>query len=246
MSNLDHLGENSVFSSAEVNVVDDERRMIDKVFAIVDKDNSGSIDAEELQSMFQLFGVETHYLNSAVSRVLQNTDKDNDQSISPEEFQKLLSQRFEKGDSIDEMKDLFNRVSERKDDLGVDQLHKVAQMLGESMSRSDINQMMKDFKKMYTKWTEHNVEDCADLLKRVKPEMYARPDREMTTHDIISMEFPDHSLAQEIMSEASKMSGKKSRNSVKSNASSLSIVSSGETKASLNISEFVWIMESEL
>lgn len=46
----------------------EERRLIDKVFSIVDKDNSGQVDIEELKGMFRLFNVEASFLESAISR----------------------------------------------------------------------------------------------------------------------------------------------------------------------------------
>jgi len=141
---------NDIFTRGEINVVDEERQLIDKVFGIVDKDNSGDIEPEELEAMFSLFGVEKQYLRSAVNRIMQNTDRDASEGISPEEFYNLLSQKFEKGDSREEMRDLFDRINEKKNvKISVDELYKVAQMLGENMEKSDINEMIKVFKRMY-------------------------------------------------------------------------------------------------
>ena len=49
-------------------MLQEERRLIDKVFSIVDKDNSGQVDIEELKGMFRLFNVEASFLESAISR----------------------------------------------------------------------------------------------------------------------------------------------------------------------------------
>jgi len=103
-------GIEKIFGSDKTDVLDEERRMIEKVFSIVDKDHSGSIDAPELEEMFKLFGVETSFLTAAIGRVMANTDQDHDGQISPEEFYKLLSMKFNKGDSQTEMEDVFDRM----------------------------------------------------------------------------------------------------------------------------------------
>merc|ERR1712194_494885 len=97
--------------SGTSNILDEEKRLIEKVFSIVDKDNSGTIDAKELEDMFKLFGVETHFLNAAIERVMANvSDKGSAGQISPEEFYNLLSAKFSQGDSVKEMEDVFDRM----------------------------------------------------------------------------------------------------------------------------------------
>lgn len=103
-------GTEKIFGSEKTDVLSEERRMIEKVFSIVDKDHSGSIDAHELEEMFKLFGIETSFLTAAISRVMENSDQDHDGQISPEEFYKLLSMKFTKGDSEKEMADVFERM----------------------------------------------------------------------------------------------------------------------------------------
>lgn len=158
-----------IFRPDQSNVLDQERRLIDKVFSIVDKDNSGAIDAKELEEMFSLFGVETHFLTAAIDRVLANADKDRDGMISPAEFYKLLSQKFNKGDSVKEMEDVFDRMGAKpaatrpgfperqrkgkvdKDvkEIGIKEMYEVAQMLGESqMTKMEIKDMIQCFKRL--------------------------------------------------------------------------------------------------
>merc|ERR1711920_860626 len=125
-------------------ILDEERRLIDKVFSIVDKDNSGSVDVEELKEMFKLFGVDSSFLTSAITRIMSNVDKDFDGMISPQEFYQLLSQKFEKGDPRSEIQSVFNRMDKNKDGvLDVEELHEVAQMLGENASKDEIKDMIK-------------------------------------------------------------------------------------------------------
>jgi len=177
-------GAENIFGADKTNILDEERRLIDKVFSIVDKDNSGSIDAKELEEMFQLFGVETHFLKAAIERVMANVDQDKDGQISPGEFHKLLSQKFMKGDSEKEMEDVFDRMGGKpaaasnnpnSQDftkvIGIDELHKVALMLGEtSMAKVEVKDMIRCFKRLAAKAAlVPVVQSPDDAKKRAKP-----------------------------------------------------------------------------
>jgi Ca2+-binding EF-hand superfamily protein len=136
--------------SGTSNILDEEKRLIEKVFSIVDKDNSGSIDHAELEDMFKLFGVETHFLSAAIQRIMSNVDKDHDGTISPQEFYKLLSQKFEKGDPRKDIDQVFDNMDTKKDKLlDVEELHAVATTLGESLEKKEIKDMLSTFKTMY-------------------------------------------------------------------------------------------------
>merc|ERR1719247_252815 len=138
--------QNQLFSGTQTNILDEERRLIEKVFSIVDKDNSGTIDTKELEEMFRLFGIDTHFLSTAVNRIMANVDKDHDGQISPQEFYKLLSQKFEKGDPKNEIENVFRRMDKKRDGvIDVEELHEVADMLGETMTKNDIKEMIINF-----------------------------------------------------------------------------------------------------
>jgi len=132
--------------SAGQSILEEEKRLIEKVFAIVDRDNSGSVDVEELKEMFKLFGVDSHFLTGAITRIMSNVDKDFDGMITPQEFYQLLSQKFEKGDPMSEIQSVFNRMDTNKDkQLDVDELHEVSKMLGENISKSEVKEMINMF-----------------------------------------------------------------------------------------------------
>mmetsp|Transcript_108613 Transcript_108613/g.304178 ORF Transcript_108613/g.304178 Transcript_108613/m.304178 type:complete len:207 (+) Transcript_108613:91-711(+) len=137
-------------AGASTNVIDEERRLIEKVFSIVDKDNSGSVDIEELKGMFRLFGVEVRYLDNAISRIMSNVDKDFDGMINPTEFYQLLSQKFEKGDSKADIRAVFDRMDKDKNgELDIGELHQVSQDLGESITKEEVKGMVKMFSQKY-------------------------------------------------------------------------------------------------
>lgn len=153
--------------------MDEERRLIDKVFGIVDKDNSGSVDMEELKDMFKLFGVDSHFLTNAISRIMSNVDRDFDGMITPGEFYQLLSQKFEKGDPMSEIRAVFNRMDKDKDGkIDVHELHEVGQMLGENVSKDEIKDMIKMFnskyQKEYSQWVK-NVKKTPGLPPPEEP-----------------------------------------------------------------------------
>lgn len=173
---------NQIFTEGTTNILGEERRLIEKVFSIVDKDNSGTIDAKELEDMFKLFGVETHFLNAAIERVMANVaDKGNTGMITPEEFYNLLSAKFSKGDSEREMEDVFDRMGakpglktsrggeEPDKELGIEELYKVSQMLGETaMSKPEIKDMIACFKRLSKNVLDPKAAE-EDMKKRSKP-----------------------------------------------------------------------------
>merc|ERR1712217_301337 len=96
--------------------------------------------------MFKLFGVDSHFLTNAITRIMSNVDKNFDGMISPQEFYTLLSQKFEKGDPMSEIKSVFARMDTNHDgQLDVDELHNVSQMLGENITKAEIKEMIKMF-----------------------------------------------------------------------------------------------------
>jgi len=156
-----------------VSILDEERRLIDKVFNIVDKDNSGSVDMEELKDMFKLFGVDSHFLTNAITRIMSNVDRDFDGMIAPAEFYQLLSQKFEKGDPMSEIRAVFNRMDKNKDgQLDIQELHEVGQMLGENVTKEEIKDMIKMFnsqyQKEYSQWVK-NVKKTPGLQPPQEP-----------------------------------------------------------------------------
>merc|ERR1712032_1653962 len=130
----------------------EEKRLIEKVFSIVDKDMSGYIDVQEMKDMFKFFGVDSHFLESAIQRIMANTDRNHDNNISADEFQALLSQKFSKDDSVEEMRTVFNQMNKAHDSkLKVEELHDVAKSLGDNMSKDEIKEMIKYFSRDFQK-----------------------------------------------------------------------------------------------
>merc|ERR550525_197539 len=94
--------------------------------------------------------LDSHFLTSAIARIMSNVDKNFDGMISPQEFYTLLSQKFEKGDPKREIESVFNRMDKDKNGkLEIDELHEVSQMLGENVTKGEIKEMIKMFSQDY-------------------------------------------------------------------------------------------------
>jgi Ca2+-binding EF-hand superfamily protein len=151
-SDFSKIGSGSApISGGGGSILDEERRLIDKVFSIVDRDNSGSIDTKELHNMFELCGVQAAGADmSTINRIMANVDKNHDNTISSEEFYKLLSRKFGPGDSKKEIDAVFARMDKNHDGLlDVEDLFYVSQLLGENMTKADVKDMIKRFSKSY-------------------------------------------------------------------------------------------------
>jgi len=150
--------------------------------------------------MFRLFGVETHFLTAAIDRVMSNADKDRDGMISPAEFYKLLSQKFNKGDSVKEMEDVFDRMGAKAaggrpgydercsaaqrdkkpkpdaitKEIGIKEMHEVASMLGEAqMTKMEVKDMIRCFKRLAKNAKAAEKEGDDILSKAAKKEKAA-------------------------------------------------------------------------
>jgi Ca2+-binding EF-hand superfamily protein len=126
-------------------VLQEEKRLIDKVFDIIDRDQSGSIDTSELVEMFQNMGME-QATTTAVERIMQNVDRDHSEAISREEFYKFLSSKLSKNDKIEEIQNVFKQFDRNRDNaIDANELKDVASQLGENLPMSEIKEMLTMF-----------------------------------------------------------------------------------------------------
>jgi Ca2+-binding EF-hand superfamily protein len=145
-----------------VDVVREERMLIDRIFSIVDKDNSGTIDARELEEMFEVFDQDTRFLKAALARILSNADASKHGMITPQEFYTLLTDRFSAEDVENdphEVTKVFGKMcGDSAADAGmktqdrvitVESLYQIARQLGESITKRDVADMIKMFNRSY-------------------------------------------------------------------------------------------------
>jgi len=175
LANVGGSGTKGPFGQQAKNVEAQERKDIEKVFNLVDRDGSGHIDITELTGMFSIFGIESQFISTAIARVMSNVDKDRDNMITPSEFYAILSQRFEKGDDVKDMENVFHKMDKNRDGkLDVDELMEVSTLLGENRKKSEIQDMIAVFSQSYqTKKKEYERTRGANkTLVEPKPPNY--------------------------------------------------------------------------
>lgn len=128
-------------------LIEEEKRLIDKVFNIIDRDKSGTIETDELTLMLKDMGFEAKQ-TEAVEKIMMNVDKDHDGKIGRQEFYDLLSAKLGPDDSDQEINAVFKQFA-RKDPLkiDVDDLGLVAKQLGDQMDYAELKAMIKEFAK---------------------------------------------------------------------------------------------------
>jgi Ca2+-binding EF-hand superfamily protein len=169
-------------------VLDEERRTIDKVFKIVDKDNSGHIDLKELEDMFKIFKEDSSLLSNTIQRIMKNVDKDFDNMISANEFYALLSQKFEKGDPRKEIDQVFMKMDSKKDQkLDVEEMYEVTQKLGESVTKAELKEMLKMFSADYQNKVKKNEAQPKEKQVVVEEPTFLTPD---DFYEVMQQEIP--------------------------------------------------------
>lgn len=165
-----------VFGVQQKDVVSEEKRLIDKVFMIVDADRSGQIEKKELRDMFSIFDkdkAEEQFLDAALDRIWQNVMKarasgdlgesinqGGDEQISPTEFYNILSKKFTKDDPRREVENVFHKMNKSGSrSLDVEEIFEISQLLGEDCTRSDITEMFKlfntEYRRKMAKWEKY-------------------------------------------------------------------------------------------
>mmetsp|Transcript_40368 Transcript_40368/g.73039 ORF Transcript_40368/g.73039 Transcript_40368/m.73039 type:complete len:212 (+) Transcript_40368:79-714(+) len=134
----------------KIDVLTEERELIQQIFNIVDKDNSGNVDTAELFKMFEMFGENTSHLKDALDRIMGKFDGDMDGQISPSEFYSLLSQRFRPDSSEAEIDKVYGSMC-ASGELTARDLFEVGKKLGEDIPLTECQDMIKTFNAKYQK-----------------------------------------------------------------------------------------------
>lgn len=190
-STLGASSQSRIFGSGgamSTGVLEEEKSQIEKVFAIVDKDHSGHIDMHELEEMFKLFKEDATLLSNTIQRIMKNVDKDFDGMISASEFYHLLSQKFEKTDTRREIDACFMKMDEKQDQkLDLEEMHKVAQKLGENVSKGELKEMLCMFSKQYQDEKKKNDALPAEKQAPVEEPTYLTMDE---FYAVMTMDIP--------------------------------------------------------
>jgi len=122
---------------------DEEMQAFKDVFALFDKDSSGTITAQELGEIMKSLGQNPS--DSELQDMINEVDVDHSGSIDFDEFLKMMSTTVKAQDFAHETRAAFNVFD--KDGSGTisaDELRQVMKSLGENLTDEEIDEMIKE------------------------------------------------------------------------------------------------------
>jgi centrin-1 len=120
-----------------------EQEDLREAFSLFDTEQKGRISVGELRSVLKELGQESMSMSSSLKRVLKTVRSlSPDQELSLDDFSRMLTAP-DPSDDRDELQKVFDLFDgEQKGYITVDDLHKVAADLGESMSDEELKEMV--------------------------------------------------------------------------------------------------------
>ena len=114
---------------------------IRQTFDLFDKDQSGSIDAEELGEVFRSLG--QHYTEAELEEMIAEIDTDRSGSIEFGEFLHLMRRRMRDTDTEEEMVEAF-KVFDRDSNglISWQELKTVMRQIGENLSDKECQEII--------------------------------------------------------------------------------------------------------
>eukprot|EP00403_Amphidinium_massartii_P024679 CAMPEP_0178407720 /NCGR_PEP_ID=MMETSP0689_2-20121128/19572_1 /TAXON_ID=160604 /ORGANISM="Amphidinium massartii, Strain CS-259" /LENGTH=287 /DNA_ID=CAMNT_0020028799 /DNA_START=100 /DNA_END=963 /DNA_ORIENTATION=+ len=188
-------------------VLNEEEKLIRKIFEMIDQDNSGEINPDELKLLFNISGLNNQpgfdALGSAVERIMSQAqmqglgtyDDAGNSSISENAFITLLSAKFSSKDSENDMLDVFDRMAEGsgREYLTAEDLQNTALKLGET------NVSMETCKEMLALFNRKYQEDLAKFNSKDKSQPNApRPPDRLSKEDYLEIMKKDLETEEEI------------------------------------------------
>jgi len=132
---------------SEVVISDAEREEFNDAFKLFDKDGDGTITVDEIYSVFTDLGFKK-YTKDDVQKMVKAVDADGNGTIDLDEFIALLRSKrngkYAKMTPEDELKEAFKIFDgDNNGTIDADELSKVMTALGEKLTKSDIEFMIK-------------------------------------------------------------------------------------------------------
>ncbi|KIW42932.1 uncharacterized protein PV06_06430 [Exophiala oligosperma] len=124
-------------------LAEDEIKAFKDVFALFDKDNSGTITASELGEIMRSLGQNPS--DSELQDMINEVDIDNSGAIDFDEFIKMMSTTVKAHHFADETRAAFNVFD--KDGSGTisaDELRQVMKSIGENLTDAEIDEMIRE------------------------------------------------------------------------------------------------------
>lgn len=127
----------------EVKLSDAELAELKDIFAMFDKDNSGSIDVNELESMVSSLGISA--TKEDLNDMIAEADIDKSGTIEFDEFKTLIGPHFQKEKPPEDYIDAFNFFDKDGDGfISRSELRNIMNTVDSKLAESDIEDMIKE------------------------------------------------------------------------------------------------------
>ncbi|XP_062188648.1 probable calcium-binding protein CML13 [Phragmites australis] len=120
-----------------------KRQEIKEAFDLFDTDNSGTIDAKELNVAMRALGFEM--TEEQINQMIADVDKNGSGAIEYEEFEHMMTAKIGERDSKEELTKAFRIIDQDKNGKisGVD-IQRIAKELGENFTYQEIQEMVQE------------------------------------------------------------------------------------------------------
>jgi len=146
-------------------LTDEQKQEIKRAFDLFDKDDSKSIDVDELQYAMKALGITLK--KDEVRKMMEEVDDDGNGTIEFKEFLDLMSKKMEQRNPIEELKKAFRTFD--IDDSGritAENLVRVAEELKEPLTLEDAKGMI--YEATRDREGTVNIEDFLKLMKKAR------------------------------------------------------------------------------
>jgi len=122
-------------------LTEEQKQEIKEAFDLFDTEGRNEIDAKELKVAMRALGFEPK--KDEVRKILQEIDKNGEGVVRYEDFFEIMSIKMMERDPIEEMKKAFQLICEEGyDKITLKSLKKVADELGENMTKEELQEMI--------------------------------------------------------------------------------------------------------
>ncbi|MCD9639297.1 putative calcium-binding protein cml13 [Datura stramonium] len=142
-----------------------KRREIREAFDLFDTDNSGTIDAKELNVAMRALGFEA--TEEEINRMIAEVDKDGSGAIDFDEFVHMMTAKFGERDTKEELMKAFHIIDQDKNGkISFADIQRIADELGERFTDREIQEMVEEADR--DRDGEVNVEDFMRMMRRTE------------------------------------------------------------------------------
>ncbi|XP_027078523.1 caltractin [Coffea arabica] len=120
-----------------------KKQEIREAFELFDTDNSGTIDAKELNVAMRALGFEL--TEEEINRMIAEVDKDGSGAIDFDEFVHMMTAKIGERDSKEELMKAFHIIDQDKNGkISIADIQRISRELGENFTERDIQEMVEE------------------------------------------------------------------------------------------------------